>query len=231
MYLYIALQDEQKKISKSIFDVSQLLEAYCEMQRHIHSTSANKVDKQNTVGEVSVMNEWIQKIAERFPSVNGKKLLLITGAIGVLLLALSEWIPAKTVSNEPDNTAQLFVENTERRLCEILGRIEGVGTCQVMVTLENGVEYVYATEQKTNTDRQQEENKMIERDDSEESIIVIDRGDGREGLLVTEIQPTVKGVVVVCEGGDREEVKQQIIQSVTVALNITSKRVCVTKMV
>ena len=177
------------------------------------------------------MNEWFQKIVERFPAIDGKKLLLIAGAVGVLLLAISEWIPEKTVSSEQSDTAELFVENTERRLCEILGRIEGVGTCQVMVTLENGIEYVYATEQKTNTDRQQEENKTIERDDSEKSVIVIDTGNGRKGLLVTEIQPTVKGVIVVCEGGDREEVKQQIVQSVTVALNITEKRVCVTKMV
>ncbi len=177
------------------------------------------------------MNEFIKKITERFSTADGKKWLLIIGAVGIVLLALSEWIPSKPTANETVDTAAVFVENTERRLCEILSSIEGAGKCRVMVTLENGVEYVYATEQKTNTDRQQEENKTIERDDNEESVIVIDTGNGRQGLLVTEIQPTVKGVIVVCEGGDREEVKQQIVQSVTVALNITAKRVCVTKLV
>ena len=40
---------------------------------------------------------------------------------------------------------------------------------------------------------------------------------------------TVKGVVVVCEGGDLPQVQQRIIEAVTTALNISSKRVCVTK--
>ena len=72
-----------------------------------------------------------------------------------------------------------------------------------MVTLENGVEYVYATQEKINTDRQEDDGRISQRDDSDKSIIVVDTEDGKQGLLVTEIQPTVKGVVVVCEGGDR----------------------------
>ncbi len=177
------------------------------------------------------MNEIIRKITERFPALDGKKILIVIGGVGILLLAVSEWLPQPSIAEEKIDTAAVFTENTERRLCEILSSIGGAGECRVMVTLENGVEYVYATEQKTNTDRQQEENKTIERDDNEKSIIVIDTGNGRQGLLVTEIQPTVKGVIVVCEGGDREEVRQQIVQSVMVALNITAKRVCVTKLV
>ena len=50
-----------------------------------------------------------------------------------------------------------------------------------------------------------------------------------EALAITEVQPTVKGVVVVCSGGDDPEVQQRIINAVTTALNITTKRVCVTK--
>lgn len=51
-----------------------------------------------------------------------------------------------------------------------------------------------------------------------------------QGLLVTELQPTVKGVVIVCEGGDQPLVQQRVTDAVTIALNISSKRVCVTKL-
>ena len=57
----------------------------------------------------------------------------------------------------------------------------------------------------------------------------MDTGDGKEGLLVTEIQPTVRGVVVVCDGGDRDDVRERVIQAVAVALDVSSKRVCVVK--
>lgn len=102
-----------------------------------------------------------------------------------------------------------------------------------MVTLENGVEYVYATQDKINTNRVEDtngdSNKVSQKDDSEKSIIVVDTDQGRQGLLVTEIQPTVKGVVVVCQGGDNAAVSQRIVDAITTALNISSKRVCVTK--
>lgn len=47
---------------------------------------------------------------------------------------------------------------------------------------------------------------------------------------MTELQPTVKGVVIVCEGGDQPLVQQRVTDAVTIALNISSKRVCVTKL-
>ena len=167
-------------------------------------------------------------------STKGQRVLVLCGVVGMVLLMLSEILPHSTEEKRQTISTDEYTRQTEGRLKELLSCIEGVGECHAMVTLENGVEYVYATEQKSNTDRQEDSNegynKVIQRDDNEESIIVIDTGNGREGLLVTEIQPTVKGVVIVCEGGDREEVRQQVIQAVTVALNISSKRVCVTKL-
>lgn len=174
------------------------------------------------------------KITTFLQSDKGRRWLIVIGAIGVLLLALPEILPSKGAQVMVETSAEEFVQKTEERLGGILGSIEGAGKCQIMITLENGVEYVYATEQKTNTDRQENSddtsNKVVQRDDSEETVILVDTENGRKGLLVTEIQPTVKGVVVVCEGGDREEVRERVIQAVTVALNISSKRVCVTKL-
>ena len=46
---------------------------------------------------------------------------------------------------------------------------------------------------------------------------------------MTEVQPVVKGVVVVCDGGDDPVVQQRVIDAVTTALDITSVRVCVVK--
>lgn len=178
-------------------------------------------------------NVWLSRLLQWVRSDKGRRLLLVLGAVGVLLLALPELFPqesARVTTETPD----VFIEKTEERLRTIIGSIEGAGECRIMVTLENGVEYVYATEQKNNTDRQEDSdatsNKVIQRNDNEQTVIVVDTGNGREGLLVTEIQPTVKGVVVVCEGGDREEVRERIVEAVTVALNISSKRVCVTKL-
>lgn len=173
----------------------------------------------------------IAKLTAWLRGGGGRKALLVAGIAGIALLALSELRPARSASAEVHTqTAAQFAKETEERLTELVGSIEGAGACRVLVTLQNGVEYVYATEQKTNSDRQEDDTRLTQRDDSETSAIVVDTGNGREGLLVTEIQPTVRGVVVVCEGGDRADVRQRIIEAVTVAMDLSSKRVCVTKL-
>lgn len=178
---------------------------------------------------------WLGKLYSRLRSIGGRRWLVIAGVAGMALLALSEWLPAAdTAAVETAATAEAYVQQTERRLIDLVEHIEGAGECRVLVTLENGVEYVYATEQKTNTDRSEDTDngstRLTQRDDSESTAIVVDTGSGREGLLVTEIQPTVRGVVVACKGGGNEEVCRRVIQAVTVALNVSSKRVCVTKL-
>ena len=178
----------------------------------------------------SVVGKW----AAFWKGGKANKWIVGLGLAGMALILLSNFWPKEPKTTlAAKTTAEEFVTKTEQKLEALIGNIEGAGTCQVMVTLENGVEYVYASEQKTNTDRQEDtgenSNKGSQRDDTEQSIIVVDTEEGRQGLLVTEIQPTVRGVVVICPGGDHPEVKQRIVDAVTTALNLSSNRVCVTR--
>ncbi len=178
--------------------------------------------------------EWWQDWKQRLGEGKGVKLACILGAVGVLCICLSEWLPRKPSDTEPGVvTVEEYSEHIEKRLCALLEKMEDVGTCQVYVTLESGVEYVYATAQKENADyvkdSGQNGEKVSERADTEQDVVIIDGTDGKTGLLLTEIQPTVKGVVVVCEGGDKEDVMNRVTAAVTTALNISARRVCVTK--
>ena len=56
-----------------------------------------------------------------------------------------------------------------------------------------------------------------------------DADGAQKALKVTEVQPIIKGVVVVCDGGDDPTVQQNVVSAVTTALDITSVRVCVIK--
>jgi len=172
-------------------------------------------------------NGWVRRMWRWLTEGDRKRRwLLIIGGVGIALIVLSEYLPKRTSVSADVMTTEQFVQQTEQRLETLVGSIEGAGRCRVLLTLDNGVEYVYATEERTTSD--QRENSQS--NDSERTAIVVDTGDGREGLLVTEIQPTVRGVVVVCEGGDIEAVKLRVTEAVTVALNLSAKKVCVTKL-
>lgn len=180
------------------------------------------------------MAEWRQWLG-RLQKGKGLRIACILAAVGVLLIYLSEWMPSKdeAVAENMGMTAERYCEQVETRLSELLCSMDGVGKCRVYVTLESGVEYVYATKQKENADYSKDSDekgeKVSERADTEQSIILIDGADGETGLLLTEKQPTVKGVVVVCDGGNDAAVSERVVAAVTTALNISSRRVCVTK--
>lgn len=174
------------------------------------------------------------RFAAFFKGGTGRKVIVAAGILGIALILLSEFWPKADKAAAAKASTDEFVQKTEERLAQIVGSIEGAGECRIMLTLENGVEYVYATEQKVNKNEVEDtggnSSKLSQQNNSEESVIIVDTDEGRKGLLVTEIEPTVKGVVVVCSGGDQPLVQERIINAVTTALNISTKRVCVTKL-
>lgn len=178
------------------------------------------------------MSSYLQKWLS---TEKAKHWIIIVGLVGLMLIGLSECMdtPSTSENTNASLSSEEFTVTLEKRLTEIIGQIDGAGKSRVMVTLENGVQYVYATQQRSNSNRSEDtgdtSNRLSQQDDLEETVIVVDAAEGREGLLVTEMEPIVRGVVVICEGGDREDVREKITKTVMTAVNITSKRVYVTK--
>ncbi len=146
-----------------------------------------------------------KKWTEFFKGKTGQRLIIAAGILGIALILLSEFWPKGDQDHVGKGIGGGIRDKNGGKAESNRGQHPGAGQCQVMVTLENGVEYVYASQQKVNTDRTEDtasdSNKISQRDGTEQNIIIVDTDNGRQGLLVTEIQPTVKGVVVVCEGG------------------------------
>lgn len=168
--------------------------------------------------------------------------LLFVGIAGMALIFLSTVIQTGG-SNKPNPsvgagqlTSQEYVAQLEDRLTGIVGSIEGVGRCQVMVTAESGVEYVYAVEETQNVNRTNSYNgdevaRETQQENTEQKYIVVDAGNGKkEALVKTERQPAIQGVVIVCEGAGSMVVQERETQVVTTALGIPYNKVCVTKL-
>ena len=168
--------------------------------------------------------------------------LLFVGIAGMALIFLSTVIQTGG-SNKPNPsvgagqlTSQEYVAQLEERLTGIVGSIEGVGRCQVMVTAESGVEYVYAVEETQNVNRTNSYNgdevaRETQQENTEQKYIVVDAGNGKkEALVKTERQPAIQGVVIVCEGAGSMVVQERVTQVVTTALGIPYNKVCVTKL-
>lgn len=169
-----------------------------------------------------------------------RKIIIIGGLIGIAFIFLSGYLnndhtDTKTVSSQPVVTAEQYATELETSLTDIVTRIQGAGTAKVLVTLERSTQYVYATEEKRSNQTTEDKSdgsttKNEANDNTETNYILVKDADGaQKALAVTEVQPIIKGVVVVCDGGDNPTVQQDVISAVTTALDITSVRVCVIK--
>ena len=199
------------------------------------------MDSKAKASELQIKN-ILAKSSGLLKGKNAPRLVVALGLIGMLLVMLSGLQPAtkanrKTAQLEPQTlTTEQYTQALEKRLGDVISSIRGVGEVKIMITLDKSVEYVYAQDVKTSVDRTQDiegNNVYIkqEKENSEGKYILVDSPEGkRQALLTTSIEPQIKGVVVVCQGADDIQVVAMVTEAVTTALNITSNRVCVTKL-
>lgn len=191
---------------------------------------------QSSSTEISKIKQLLFEFASKDKN---KKVIIIIGLLGIFLIFISGFFKHEGVKetklSEVKATSDNYIDKLERNLESIVSSINGAGSAKVLVTLENGTETVYATEEKKNKEASEdrsngETTRKKESDDCEKKYITVKDAEGCErALAVTEIQPKIKGVIVVCTGGDNPIVQQNIINAITTALSIPSNKVCVTK--
>lgn len=182
------------------------------------------------------IKELLKKGSDNDPSLK-IKLILLAGIVAVLMLSLPD-LCAGCGNKKPEpageeTTPEQYAAELEQHLEEMISSVDGAGKAKVMVTLQNGMEYIYASEDKTsvntaesitNSGGQSSEAK----ENSENNYIIIDTEKGEQALIRTALMPSVSGVVVVCEGADDPVTSARIEALVTTALDISPKRVCIT---
>lgn len=151
--------------------------------------------------------------------------LFIAGAVlGVVLILISDMDFSSSSSEKSVEAGDYaeYVSLLNEELTEIISSIEGVGECNVMITLQTTKESVYAENtESTSTDSSNSENN---------EYVIYDSENGDSPLLLKEEMPQVAGVVIVCAGGDSDAVREKITNCVCALFSISSGRVSVAKL-
>ena len=166
------------------------------------------------------MLQWLRKI-------DRKNLLLYSivaaGMLGMACILLSSFSSGKQEQPEPSpDAAQIeYRETLEAQLTEILGSIAGVGRVKVLVTLSGSEEYCYAQDGEHTVSGDQVR--------SSTSYVTVG-GSSREPLLESVSHPAITGVVVACEGGGGNRVREAVYHAVAVACGLKSNQIYVTEL-
>lgn len=165
-----------------------------------------------------------------------KRIIVAALLLGIALIFLSEiHPPKKQVEIEKSLSNLEYAQYIEDRLCELIESIDGVENAKVMVTLENGAEYVYANETNIKRDRTEDmgdnTTKQVQSLSSENKFILVETDSGRKTALVkTQIEPVIKGVAIVCSGRGGAVVEKDITDAVTTVLGIGANQVSISKL-
>lgn len=187
----------------------------------------------------------VSKFFERITQWDKKtRILLAAGLLGMGLLLLSEIMPPNKTSDkktsadisqsQSDDDSKEYIRDMEERLKGILEKIDGAGSCEVMITLKQGTRWVYASEDKISKDISRDSNtsetvKSTDKNTSEGKLVFIEDGDGnRKPVVETKLEPQINGVVVVCEGGKSQVVCQRVTEAVKTVLGVGTNQIFVT---
>ena len=138
-----------------------------------------------------------------------------------------------TLKNTSSEITKL--ENTlAERLEEVLAQVNGVGQVQVTVNLASTTQKDYAINTTTNNKNTQERdpkggNRTITETNENGQMVMArgNQGGGEAPVVVKEIKPEVKGVIVVAEGADDMLVKADLMKAVQVYLDLPLYKVIV----
>lgn len=166
-----------------------------------------------------------------FSGKNIKIAILVIIAI-VSLIVFIKFGGAKSESKKTSADSAFEYKSTmdycgelERKLESVLSQVKGAGTVKVMISLEGSPELVYAMDSDTKVSN----NSNGSTTTSSSTPILIQKSGSSSPLILTEILPKVKGVIVVSSGASDIGIKLDILNSVSTLLDISTDKINVLK--
>ncbi len=159
-----------------------------------------------------------EQILKIFKNKNNR-IIFIIFIIGVVLVLTAQYHKDTGGGSAYTPASSVSVRDEEERLAEMLAQIEGAGRVSVMITYESGTEKSLAYETRTSS-----RESGGERSEDRKAVT-----SGGEPMVVKEVYPQVKGVIVAADGADSASVKTAIREAVTASLGVSAHRVCIFK--
>ena len=148
------------------------------------------------------------------------KFILLVVLVGVILMLLPVSSAAEKAAESdlqmPQETFDL--EAVQKRMEDILGKIDGVGKLQLMLTLQSGTRLTLAEDTQRDQDR------------TDRETVTLSRGSGSQEVVITNrFYPVYQGAVVVCQGADSSAVRLAVTETVQALTGLPSDRIMVAK--
>ena len=199
------------------------------------------------------MHELKEKIANLFKQKNITNLIILLLLVimfylvvsyftGVNNITKSEKTNLEKVSKEDmnsnsqkDSEVLSYQEKQEKDLERILGKINGVGSVDVLINFQSSEVKVPAVDnssQKSTTEETDSEGgtRVNSQETDGDKIVMSNSSNGSEPVILKTEKPEVLGVMVVAEGAEDSKIKYEITKAISSLYNISVDKVNVLAM-
>jgi stage III sporulation protein AG len=187
------------------------------------------------------MQDFMQKIKEKKLKRSDWLILVLTGIL-ILIIALptdtkekKQAEEAKENISKENNTMEASKDEIERKLEDILEKIDGAGDVKVMITYQDSGTQVVEKDKNTSENSLEESDstggvRSTKEQQLQESTVYEDADAGNTPFVSKELLPKVEGILIVASGGDNQKVKQNISEAVLALFQVEAHRIKIVKM-
>ena len=97
-----------------------------------------------------------------------------------------------------------YTEYLEERIRKLCVSVSGVEEAEVFLTIDCSSEYVYG---------------------EGGDYLILSGSEGEKAVLLCEIYPKVRGIAVVCTGGDQPRIREVLVSLLSAALDLSSSKI------
>lgn len=161
--------------------------------------------------------KWGEIMIKKLFSNKNATVLILGAVAGILLILFGSLGGSEKNKNaqvqQNDYTSQeleSYTENLEKKIEKHIEKIGGVSNVSVIVTIEGTKETVYATE-------------GVNKD-----YVTVKDSEGNESAIrLMEINANIRGIAIVCDYGNDETIKQEMIRMLSSLFGIGTNRISV----
>ncbi|MFR6392079.1 MAG: stage III sporulation protein AG [Roseburia sp.] len=187
------------------------------------------------------MQDFMQKIKEKKLKQSDWLILVLAGIL-ILIIALptdtkekKQAEEAKENISKENNTMEASKNEIERKLEDILEKIDGAGDVKVMITYQDSGTQVVEKDKNTSENSLEESDstggvRSTKEQQLQESTVYEEADAGNTPFVSKELLPKVEGILIVASGGDNQKVKQNISEAVLALFQVEAHRIKIVKM-
>lgn len=136
----------------------------------------------------------------------------------VYVLSLKGESSRKNAQSKELDTSQ--IENIEERLASTLAQIRGAGKVSVMITYETTEELVPAMSSQKQTSESKSNGGSTNNETESNQIATVNTDGKQQPIVITQIQPKVRGAIIVAEGAADITVRMNLAYAASAVLGI-----------